>query len=910
MIWTPAGIAVGALLARGRHLWPGIWLGALVINAGLLVDSRGVGAALLAGGIIAAGATLSALMGARLLSVRQRHGAGEVCPEPLLKPLRFPWVVFLMSAVSACIGTATLYLMGWLDTPAAQVTVASWWIGDSLGSVLITPVMLALFGRPAGFWRPRRVMLGIPLVVAAVLLGGSFAIFGKFDEDRHRLAFEREAAERVRLAQQQLDTLQALPVQLADFIRTHERVGAPGLNALRSVMAERHPGLRLLGWEPAGRRGGRASLVGEEDAVLHAAQQLQYLAWPAAGTHMVALARGQVLHGGQGEQLVLLAQPIKDRGREGYALVLVGIPSLGNGWIQQGGGLVWRVDFADTAGELPASNNLRYIQHFQLGGLALRMVVEERPLPGSGAVAVWWLYLAGLLCSVLLCSILLAISESTAARERLIQQRNDELARAHREAERAVNLLKEAVESIEQGFTIYDENDRLVLCNEAYRALYEHSRDLIVPGASFEEIVRGGALRGQYAGAIGRVDEWVRERVIQHQSAAGEVIEQALGDGRWLMIVEYRTPSGYIAGNRIDITPIKQAAQEIADRNAQLDALFLLSPDGFVAFDRERRVKFANPAFFRMTGLPPQELRGMSQARFYALLNGRRVPGSAELSRQASLSAGEGGVVMHLLAPGTTVQIEALPSDAPSIGEIIYMRDVSREFEVNRMKSEFLAHAAHELRTPMTSVLGFSELLLHRDPGEQKRRDILEIIHRQTRWLVDIINELLDLSRIEARQGRDFVLEQINLSDLAAEVAALQPPDAERWPLTLDCANGPVMASVDVTKMRQSLINLLANARKYSPDGGPISLRVADSGGEVLIEVRDSGIGMNRDELASFGQRFWRADRSGKTPGTGLGVAIVKEIVQLHRGRFEAESAPGQGTTVRMVLPAALAMAA
>lgn len=125
-----------------------------------------------------------------------------------------------------------------------------------------------------------------------------------------------------------------------------------------------------------------------------------------------------------------------------------------------------------------------------------------------------------------------------------------------------------------QGFTIFDKNDRLVVCNEAYR---KHpptpSRDLIVPGASFEEIIRQGAERGQYKDAVGRIDEWVRERVRQNQAADGRHIEQLLDDGRWLLIVEYRTPGGYIVGNRIDISARKRTESELDRHRNDLEQL-------------------------------------------------------------------------------------------------------------------------------------------------------------------------------------------------------------------------------------------------------------------------------------------------------------------------------------------------
>jgi two-component system sensor histidine kinase/response regulator len=140
-------------------------------------------------------------------------------------------------------------------------------------------------------------------------------------------------------------------------------------------------------------------------------------------------------------------------------------------------------------------------------------------------------------------------------------------------AEKAYSLLHEAVSHVAVGFTIYDEQDRLVTCNEAYLDFYRTSRDLIVPGATFEEIVRKGAERGQYREAIGRVDEWVRERVRRHLDADGNLLEQHLDDGRWLLIIEHRTPSGFIVGNRIDITARKQAEAELERHRHHLEEL-------------------------------------------------------------------------------------------------------------------------------------------------------------------------------------------------------------------------------------------------------------------------------------------------------------------------------------------------
>ena len=146
-------------------------------------------------------------------------------------------------------------------------------------------------------------------------------------------------------------------------------------------------------------------------------------------------------------------------------------------------------------------------------------------------------------------------------------------ARHHRGSESVNPWFREAIDHLEQGFTIYDENDRLLICNKAYVDFYRDSADLIVQGTTFEEIVRKGAERGQYKDAVGRVEEWVQQRVFQHQNPAGLAIEQQLRDGRWLLISEHRTPSGHIVGNRVDITSRKRAELELEQHRHHLREL-------------------------------------------------------------------------------------------------------------------------------------------------------------------------------------------------------------------------------------------------------------------------------------------------------------------------------------------------
>jgi PAS domain S-box-containing protein len=617
---------------------------------------------------------------------------------------------------------------------------------------------------------------------------------------------------------------------------------------------------------------------------------------------------------------------------------------------------------------------------------------------------------------------------------------------AQQEAEKSGNLLREAVSSIAQGFTIYDQEDRLVHCNEAYRGFYETSRDLIVPGNTFEEIVRTGAERGQYSEAIGQVDAWVRQRVATHQKANGEVIEQRLADGRWLLIVEHRTPSGYIVGNRIDITELKTTTEALAaseqrwqlavsgandgiwdwnlqsgtvyfserwksmlgysdeeigntleewstrvhpddleqtlaeiqrhlrgetdfyewehrlrckdgnykwvldrgraqfddngqpvrvagshtditerraaeavirDRTEQLNAIFDLSPDGFLSFDAAHRVKYVSPAFTRLTGLDHNELLGLDEASFAERLANlcipeARFPEIAVLRGKATTGRQSRQQMIELAGSDRRVlEVGLRESQVETVSQILYLRDITHETEVDRIKSEFLSHAAHELRTPMASIYGFTELLIAQEFDKTEQREFLDTIYKQSELMISIINELLDLARIEARRGKDFSIAAVDAQTLLQDiVTGFKAPDNRASPVT-PAAAGPLWIRADRNKLTQAISNVLSNAYKYSPDGGEVDIGLIESSSDgdapprIGIRITDHGIGMTPKQLARVCERFYRADTSGKIPGTGLGMSIVKEIVELHGGELEISSEVGTGSTVTIWLPGA-----
>jgi signal transduction histidine kinase len=229
-----------------------------------------------------------------------------------------------------------------------------------------------------------------------------------------------------------------------------------------------------------------------------------------------------------------------------------------------------------------------------------------------------------------------------------------------------------------------------------------------------------------------------------------------------------------------------------------------------------------------------------------------------------------------------------------AISQVLSLRDITHETEVDQMKSEFLSSAAHELRTPMASIYGFSELMMRRKLSPEQQSEVATTIHRQTELTIAIVNELLDLARIEARRGKDFEFETIDLAALVPELLREFKPPQDREDPLLDGAAALMLVRVDRNKMRQAIGNVLSNAYKYSPQGGTVHVRIVrnDSGEPPMIgiEVRDHGMGMTPAQLVRVSERFYRADASGNIPGTGLGMSIVSVVASGTRSRPRSRS--------------------
>lgn len=357
-----------------------------------------------------------------------------------------------------------------------------------------------------------------------------------------------------------------------------------------------------------------------------------------------------------------------------------------------------------------------------------------------------------------------------------------------------------------------------------------------------------------------------------------------------------------------DITTRMAQEETLRLRTERLNTVFDLSPDGFVAVDPECVVRMINPSFAAMTGIQPDEVQGQSLTALAVRLTGlldttvRKTLDEVEL-----LDASRDDLLLQLRLPVPRTLLTRVRQSEAGQEAVLYFRDITHELEVDRMKSEFLSMAAHELRTPMASIYGFTELLLHRAFSEERRRDMLGTIHRQTGLLVNLVNELLDLARIEERRGKDFQRRVLALAPLVERhLAGMLVPDDPRK-VQADLSGATIWVDVDEAKFCQALANVITNAYKYSPREQPIALSLVrrddERGTWAGVCVTDRGIGMTPEQQARLFERFFRADTSGNVPGTGLGMTIVKEIVELLGGEVQVSSQYQQGTVVTLWLP-------
>jgi len=239
-------------------------------------------------------------------------------------------------------------------------------------------------------------------------------------------------------------------------------------------------------------------------------------------------------------------------------------------------------------------------------------------------------------------------------------------------------------------------------------------------------------------------------------------------------------------------------------------------------------------------------------------------------------------------------------------GTTVVFNDITEIKKLEQMRKDFVANVSHELKTPLTSIKGFAETLLD---GAQDvpeiREQFLRIIHDESERMQTLVEDLLELSRLE-QDNYQLETAIVDVTSLVRETAALLHRRAEEKEMTIHIeTEDEVFIRADLNRLRQVVVNLVANALNYTPNGGNVWIQLEDGEESVQLIIKDDGIGIHPKETQRIFERFYRVDkaRSRNSGGTGLGLAIVKHIVDLHHGEIEIESAEQQGTTFTIRLP-------
>ncbi|WP_350335327.1 PAS domain S-box protein [Coralliovum pocilloporae] len=519
------------------------------------------------------------------------------------------------------------------------------------------------------------------------------------------------------------------------------------------------------------------------------------------------------------------------------------------------------------------------------------------------------------------------------------KQRVEDLERVTAQLIESDRRLMNAVEALPDGFVLYDENDRLLLCNEKYREIYKLSSGLIAPGVRFEDIIREGVARGQYPEAASNPEAWIAERLSRHLHPLDYPIEQQLADGRWLRIFERRTDMGGIVGFRIDITELKEREFALAAKEGQLRATIESALDPILIINLDGIVLEFNPAATKVFGYSKTEAVGQSMTD---LIIPHRYQQAHEAGMRRLREGGEGKILGQRLTieaqtkSGNEITVELAVNLADGFdGPVFvgYLRDITESLaqqealslakdqaeQASRAKAAFLAVMSHEIRTPLNGVLGLLGLIEQR-PAAAKVHQYAQTALDSANALSTLLNDILDYSKLEAGKvaANRTVFSPRTLVDSTLDLVR---PLANAKGLELRIKQDetlPRFIEEDQMRLRQVLFNLTGNAIKFT-DKGHVTIELArdrDQEGEdcLAIHVADTGIGISPHDLEGLFERFRTLDNapSRVRGGTGLGLTISRGLVDLLGGEILVESDEGVGScfTVRLPLRPAIGLQA
>ena len=342
---------------------------------------------------------------------------------------------------------------------------------------------------------------------------------------------------------------------------------------------------------------------------------------------------------------------------------------------------------------------------------------------------------------------------------------------------------------------------------------------------------------------------------------------------------------------------VKRTTASLQQRVNDLDTIFNNIADGVIILDKDARVILINHAAEQTFGVSAENVKGkyISQALPHPDL--QALPGYS----------GEDELKYHEVNfdDGRIFSAQFVP--IPNIGFAITLQEISYLKELDQIKSDFVHTVSHDLRSPLTSVLGYAELISRTGPLNENQAEFMKRLQNSIRDITSLINNLLDLGRLES--GFDTRREVVQLENILGYTLDVLSGQIKAHNLAICYDPEPNLPPIkgNSLRLRQMFDNLIGNAIKYTPPGGEIKVRLRTEDEQIILEVTDTGPGILPVDQPHIFDKFYRGENVPEgVPGSGLGLSIVKSIVENHQGRIWVDSTPGQGSTFSVVLPAQL----
>ena len=867
-LYPAAGVALASVLIFGRRMLPAVALGSLCVNVSLALQHRAGGLAMLPVPLaIAVGATLQAFVGAALVK-RYVH-------QPLTLSEPRDIAAFLVAAIvsgliNPCVANFALWRVGTVPLADLPFSVSTWWIGDLLGVLIATPIILTLLGRPRDAWAPRRLSVGLTLALVTLLLALGIRQVVHWNSERVRTAFDHDAANAAGALSAQLrDPLQALEALRGVFIASDDVSAGEFRLATRAWLASGT--LQAMGWSQQLRR----EDVPAFEAAVRADGLPNYKVFDRGDPGGSADSGGEVV-------AMRYVEPMPGNA-DALGVNALSIPAARTA-----------IELTRRTREPAATAGFRLTQQAP-GGTRSGVVVYQAIDPSSEPVA--------------------SPRKSTLGGVVFVTLRMDELLQALK-AQVPAYLALCLVDA-----TPGRPPQRLAGepgC-EVLRSPLQLVRALPYAGRQWEmRVTPANGLLPE----VHSIDVWLFALV--------SLLSTAMLGG-FLLIVTGRTRRIETAvRERTEALQAEVREREVAEaalRESEQRFRNILNnvPIGVIYTDLRGNVKLTNPRFCELTGYSEQELLRLSLADYThpedmlqdVTLMAQLVRGEIPMYRRHKRYIAKRGDTVWVQATVSLLRdAQARPRSivgvVEDITEHLKLEEAERAREAaeasNRAKSEFLSRMSHELRTPLNAMLGFAQLLEldPRHPLTDAQRPWVSQIQQAGWHLLEMINDVLDLSRIESGNLR-LQVETLNLAALLDATVSLVEGEARQRgiAITQQLAPGTATALGDATRVKQILTNLLSNAVKYNADGGRIHIAGRLPGTDTVeIVVTDTGLGMTPEQLTELFQPFNRLGRERSAQqGTGIGLVISQRLAELMGGSLRAHSVAGQGSAFMLTLP-------